>query len=255
MDLVHGPFLSRITGREFSRILITGRGSTRIIGSPRSRASTFAKATAGRPRRATSNEPRTTVYDSVKYVAFIRAINVAGHASVKMSDARDAFVAAGGRNVRSYIQSGNVLFECSAREMASMIRAVKKRLTDTRAGEPDILCRSEQKLEEIVRRAPFTARDTGPAVKLYVAFLARSPRVKPRLPVSLPKEELEAVGMTDREVFIVSRRKKSGFFGFPNNFIEDALGVPATTRNWSTITRILDIVRRDAVEPSRQRNS
>ncbi len=193
----------------------------------------------------------------MKYVAFIRAINVAGHASVKMTDARDAFVAAGGRNVRSYIQSGNVLFECSAREMASMLRAVKKRLTDTRAGEPDILCRSEQQLEEIVRRAPFTARDAGPAVKLYVAFLARSPRVKPRLPVSLPKEELEAVGMTDREVFIVSRRKKNGFFGFPNNFIEDALGVPATTRNWSTITRILDIVRRDrdAVEPSRQRNS
>ena len=179
----------------------------------------------------------------MKYVAFIRAINVAGHASVKMTDARHAFVAAGGRNVRSYIQSGNVLFECSAREMASMLRAIRKRLTDTRAGEPDILCRSEQQLEEIVGRAPFTARDAGPTVKLYVAFLARSPRVKPRLPVSLPKEELEAVGMTDREVFIVSRRKKNGFFGFPNNFIEDALGVSATTRNWSTIIRILEQLR------------
>ena len=121
----------------------------------------------------------------------------------------------GGRNVRSYIQSGNVLFECSAREMASVLRAVKNRLTDTRAGEPDILCRSEQQLEETVRRAPFTSRDAGPTVKLYVAFLARSPRVKPRLPVSLPKEELEAVGMTDWEVFVSSAAaRRTGFSVF-----------------------------------------
>ena len=143
-----------------------------------------------------------------------------------------------------------------------MLRAVKKRLTDTRAGEPDILCRSEQQLEEIVRRAPFTARDAGPAVKLYVAFLAALASCETAVAgessergTGSGRNELEAVGMTDREVFIVSRRKKNGFFGFPNNFIEDALGVPATTRNWSTITRILDIVRRDALEPSRRRNS
>jgi uncharacterized protein (DUF1697 family) len=181
----------------------------------------------------------------VTYIAFIRAINVAGHASLKMTDARDAFVAAGCSNVRTVIQSGNVLFDCSARDVPSRLRAVRKRLTDARAGEPDILWRSQAQLEEIVNRAPFTMRDAGPTVKLYVAFLARAPRVKPRLPACLPKEELEAVSMTDREVFIVSRRKKSGFFGFPNNFIEDVLDVPATTRNWSTITRILTLMRTD----------
>ena len=49
------------------------------------------------------------------YIAFLRAINVAGHASLKMTDARDAFAAAGCRNVRTYIQSGNVLFEVPRR--------------------------------------------------------------------------------------------------------------------------------------------
>jgi uncharacterized protein (DUF1697 family) len=178
----------------------------------------------------------------VTYIAFIRAINVAGHASLKMTDARDTFVAAGCSNVRTVIQSGNVLFDCSARDVASRLRAVRKRLTAARAGEPEILWRSQAQLEEIVTRAPFTTSDAGPTVKLYVAFLARAARVKPRLPVRLPKEELEAVSMTDREVFIVSRRKKNGFFGFPNNFIEDVLDVPATTRNWSTITRILSLM-------------
>jgi hypothetical protein len=41
-------------------------------------------------------------------------------------------------------------------------------------------------------------------------------------------------------VFVVSRRKTNGFFGFPNNFVEKELGVSATSRNWSTITKIIE---------------
>jgi uncharacterized protein (DUF1697 family) len=45
-----------------------------------------------------------------RHVAFLRAINVAGHAIVRMADLRQAFADAGCRNVRTYIQSGNVVF-------------------------------------------------------------------------------------------------------------------------------------------------
>lgn len=51
--------------------------------------------------------------------------------------------------------------------------------------------------------------------------------------------------MKHLEVFIVSRRKKSGFYGFPNNFIEQELGVTATSRNWSTITKIVALARQE----------
>ncbi len=167
-----GPFfvVRGSVKRDADSLRISMHG-TRILANPSIRAPSRSvivepppspKATAGKPspeRRATSDEPRTTDhgYDSVTYVAFIRAINVAGHASLKMTDARDAFAAAGCRNVRTYIQSGNVLFECPAREVTATLRAVKRRLADARAGEPIILWRSEQQLEEIVRRAPFTA--------------------------------------------------------------------------------------------------
>jgi hypothetical protein len=53
--------------------------------------------------------------------------------------------------------------------------------------------------------------------------------------------------MKELEVFIVSRRKKNGFYGFPNNFIEKELGVSATTRNWSTLTRIVELARKGPV--------
>jgi uncharacterized protein (DUF1697 family) len=53
------------------------------------------------------------------------------------------------------------------------------------------------------------------------------------------KEALEVIAIGDREVFVLSRRKKNGFFGFPNAFIEQELGVAATSRNWNTVTRIV----------------
>ena len=46
------------------------------------------------------------------------------------------------------------------------------------------------------------------------------------------------------EAFIVSRRKPNGFYGFPHNFLEAELKVPATCRNWNTVTRIAEFVRK-----------
>jgi hypothetical protein len=57
----------------------------------------------------------------------------------------------------------------------------------------------------------------------------------------LEKEALEAIGMKKADVLIVSRRKPSGMYGFPANWIEQALGVTASARNWSTIRKIVDL--------------
>jgi len=73
-------------------------------------------------------------------------------------------------------------------------------------------------------------------------ILSQPPRIRPSLPLVSTKEALEAVAMSGGEVYDVSRRKKNGFFGFPNDFVEEGLGVSATTRNWSTIARILSAV-------------
>jgi uncharacterized protein (DUF1697 family) len=174
-----------------------------------------------------------------KYVAFLRAINVAGHTIVGMSDLRDAFEAVGCRDVRTYIQSGNVIFESPEEDSAAMFHKIRVKLRDLFGSEPGILFRTVRDLEGIVRAAPFKDFHTEPGIKLYVAFLVEKTRTKPRFPLVAPKEALEAVGMKSLEVFIVSRRKKNGFYGFPNNFIEKELGVSATSRNWSTLTKLV----------------
>jgi uncharacterized protein (DUF1697 family) len=173
------------------------------------------------------------------YIAIMRAINVPGHGRVMMSDVRDAFATAGCSKIGTFIQSGNIVFESSAREVAGVIRKVTRALRTALNEEPVILLRTPGQIQALIGRAPFVAVQAELGIKLYVAFLSKAPRHKPKLPVVSRQEALELVGIRDREAFIVSRRKKNGFFGIPNTFVEKELGVCATCRNWSTITKIV----------------
>ena len=178
------------------------------------------------------------------YIAFMRAINVAGHAIIKMEDLRAAFAAAGCRNVRTFIQSGNVIFECAKERSEVIFQKVGVKVRDLLNAEPSILFRTLHEVEGIVKAEPFKDINAGTEIKFCVAFLFQKPRTKPRLPVASSKEFVEAIAMKDLDVFILSRRKPNGFFGFPSNFIEKELGVSATSRNWSTVTKIVEFARR-----------
>jgi uncharacterized protein (DUF1697 family) len=180
---------------------------------------------------------------NMQYVTFLRAINVAGHAIVKMTDLKSAFECAGCANVETLIQSGNVVFESAEKKRTALFQNIQTELRSLVGDQPVLMTRTARELERVMEAAPFKRSKAPPDAKLYVAFLARKPTSRPKFPLVLPKEELEAIAMTDREVFIVSRRKKNGFYGFPNNFIEKELGVSATTRNWSTVTKIVDQLR------------
>jgi uncharacterized protein (DUF1697 family) len=172
-------------------------------------------------------------------VAFLRAINVGGRAVVKMADLQAAFSAAGCANARTFIASGNILFDAPSVDDAlrARIQANVRRLL---GAEPMIVYRSMRDLERLVAAAPFGALAGDSSVKLYVAFVARKTPQRPRFPLRLPKEEMEAIGMRNGDVLIVSRRKPNGMYGFPNNWIEQELGVTSTARNWSTVAKLVE---------------
>ena len=173
-----------------------------------------------------------------RYVAFLRAINVAGHGTLKMTDLREAFEQAGASDIRTVIQSGNVLFDSAKRDAPAIIRRVRAALPGSSNEGPEVVLRGLGDVRALVARDPFAGYAKSGRIKFYVAFLAREPARVPPLPIVSAKDALEAIAIEGCEAFIVSRLKPSGFFGFPNNFIEGALGVTATTRNWSTVTAI-----------------
>ena len=98
-----------------------------------------------------------------------------------------------------------------------------------------------------MRNDPFKSFAGKKNLKLYAAFLSGKPVTKPRFPLVSSKEALDVVAMRDRDVFIVSRRKRDGSYGSPYNFVEKELGVSATIRNWTTVTRIVEFARAGTV--------
>jgi uncharacterized protein (DUF1697 family) len=177
------------------------------------------------------------------YVAFLRAINVAGHARVSMETVRALFADAGATGVRTYIQSGNVLFESRASN-APTIAAEAQRLLGECCGErPAVMLRSARDLEALVGSSPFAACGAAAADKLYVVFLSVRPRRRRSLPAVSAAEGLEAFALHGRDLLLVSKRKKSGFYGMPNIFVEQTFGVAATSRNWSTVQKIAQLLR------------
>lgn len=172
-------------------------------------------------------------------VAFLRAINVAGHASVRMEDLKRAFTAAGCKEVESYIQSGNIVFEAPAAGRTALAAKIKARVGRLIGGEATIIFRSLRELERLVASSPFERVKTGADVKLYVAFLAGKPGARPALPLKDSKERLEIRRILGKDVIVTSGKKPNGFYGFPNAVVERELAVPATSRNWNTVTRIV----------------
>jgi uncharacterized protein (DUF1697 family) len=156
---------------------------------------------------------------------------------------------AGCHAVRTYIQSGNVVFEARPDQTAALF----KRITATIAGLfdrcPAVMFRTVDQLQRILSEDPFKRARRDSTAKFYVTFLAAAPEKPPAFPVALPKEALEAIGMNALDVFMISRPKPNGFYGFPNDLVEKTMGVEATTRNWSTVSKIVEFAARADLRP------
>jgi uncharacterized protein (DUF1697 family) len=177
------------------------------------------------------------------YVAFMRAINVGGRAVVTMSDLQEAFRVAGCQSVRTYIQSGNVVFAAPPGKASALFKKVAGAVSPLLGGEPTIIFRTVTELERVVESDPFRTARHDTKAAFYVTFLAGQPKGRVVLPLVSEKEALEVVAMTGLDAFTISRPRPNGFYGFPNNYLEKQLGVAGTTRKWSTVSKIVEFAR------------
>jgi uncharacterized protein (DUF1697 family) len=176
-----------------------------------------------------------------RYVALLRAVNVAGHAVISADELVRIFTRAGARDVSSFGHAGNLLFT-AAKSPAAIVARARDALGRRHGERPAVVLRSAAEILGLVAADPFARCGAGPADKLYVVFLTRKARRPPALPIASPAERLNAFACRGRDVLLVSGRKPNGFYGFPNAFVEKEYGVAATTRNWTTVSRIAKLL-------------
>ena len=179
-----------------------------------------------------------------RQVAFLRAVNVRGHASLSMKDLARAFAAAGCRDVQTYGHAGTIIFESGSQPASTVIRRVQTTILRSIGSEIAITVRSDRDIMRLTRLGPSLDLDWEDArAKRYVVFLMRRPARVGSLPILSETEQLELVSIRGNHAFVVSRPKPNRFYGMPNPFVEQQLGVQATTRNWSTVERICEMLK------------
>jgi uncharacterized protein (DUF1697 family) len=174
------------------------------------------------------------------WVALLRGVNVVGRNQVPMKRLAAAFERAGFRSVRTYLQSGNVVFQSRSGAPRTLGVRISQLVLEEFGFEPRVMVISGGQLADAVCGNPFPAAEKNHKL-LHLYFLAANP-AKPDLKALA---ELEA----GREQFLL----KGGVFylytpdGFADSVlqsrVERCLGVAATARNWRTANELLKMLR------------
>jgi uncharacterized protein (DUF1697 family) len=170
----------------------------------------------------------------MKYVAFLRAINVGGHAIIKMANLKKMVESAGLENVQTYIQSGNVIFESEADE-DSLAKQIERQLEKAAEYKIHVFVRTMREVQSIAEKAPFTAKADE---TVFVAFLNKKPDKKSQQALLSFKSEADDFAFKGRELYNLRRDRDQSIFS--GNLVEKTLKMPTTTRNLTTITKIVD---------------
>ena len=171
-----------------------------------------------------------------RYIAFLRAINVGGHA-VKMDMLRRHFEALGFSNVETFIASGNVVFETPVRNTRTLEQKIEQHLRAALGYEVATFIRTEAELSTIAQYQPFSPSALKDAQALNVAFLADVLDAASQNKLLALKTDIDDFHVNGREVYWLCKRKQSES-KFSNAVLEKTLGRSATIRGFSTIQKL-----------------
>jgi uncharacterized protein (DUF1697 family) len=171
------------------------------------------------------------------YVALLRAVNVGGKNKLPMAELREMFAAAGCEAVRSYIQSGNVVF----RGGPKMCEEIPSQIAARFGFQPPIVLRSMHEMETAIANNPYLA-EGAPPESLHVMFLADQPgaeAVRQLDPQRSPPDEFIVRG---REIYM-RLPKGAGESKLTNQYFDSKLKTTGTSRNWRTVNILLEMMK------------
>src|SRR5262245_18601622 len=172
------------------------------------------------------------------HIALLRGVNVGGNL-LKMERLRELCAELGLQNVRTYVQSGNVVFE-SAGPPGQCLQRLKAKLTGETRLPVAVVLRTASDLRSILDENPFLKKRGIDPARLHVTFLDRAPpKAAAQLlsKVDAGDDEFRIAGM---EIYLHCPNGY-GQTKLSNMRIEILLSVTATTRNWNTVNKLYEM--------------
>src|SRR5215211_4331399 len=170
------------------------------------------------------------------YVALFRGINVGGKNVLPMRDLITLLEDLGSRNVKTYIQSGNAVFQHEQRDASLLSNKIAAAIKQSHGFEPRVLLLGLEEIERAVESNPFPEAESEPKT-LHVHFLASMPKNPDLVALESIKGDSERFALKDR-VFYLHAPEGIGRSKLAAN-TEKLLGVAITGRNWRTVCKVM----------------
>lgn len=176
-----------------------------------------------------------------RYVALLRGINVGGKNLIKMTDLRACFEDHGFRNVATYIQSGNVLFESGERSSAKLAQRIDEMLATTFDYQSSVVLRSRKQLRAIVEGAP-DGFGTQPVRYRYDVLFLKPPLKAAEAIESVPTKAGVDQAYAGTGVLYFSRLISRASQSRLSRIVSMPVYQSMTIRNWNTTTKLLKMM-------------
>ena len=180
------------------------------------------------------------------YIALLRGINVGGHNRLPMVLLAAMFEDAGCQEVRTYIQSGNVVFRAPSSAAQQIRWTVQAKLAAITERRIPIILRTGEELQKIVEENPFQSTEPGFGA-VHVGFLVNHP----------PSERIASLDPDRSPPDMFAVRGSEIYLQLPNGmartrltnvYFDTILGTPVTFRNWRTVQSLLKMTRAFALD-------
>lgn len=175
------------------------------------------------------------------FVALLRGINVGGHAKVPMAALRESFAQLGYPHARTFIQSGNVVFDSEVSDTAALAADIRARISTDFGLDVVVMLRTKAELDEILTHNPFEGPEFDPA-KLAVTFLSTPISEELSSSLAIPQGMPEQVVSRGNALLIYypdgmgkSKLDRSSFW-------KPLKHLDTTTRNWRSVGKIRDMM-------------
>lgn len=174
------------------------------------------------------------------FIVFLRGINVGGNSLIKMVDLKSAIENCGFNNVRTFIQSGNVILE-SNKDSRFVINKIQRELTKVFKIKILAVVKSKQEIKRIIDNAPEKWKNPN-NLRRYMLFIIKPKTVNDVFKELTPKEGIDEISKGKDVLYLstkLSEKSRSGFI----KFISNPLYKYVTIRDYSTVQRIIKILK------------
>ena len=176
-----------------------------------------------------------------KYISILRGINVGGKRKILMADLRALYQSLGFENIITYIQSGNIIFASKQKNKNNAFtKKIKDAIFEKYGFDVPVIMRSMEELKSIVENHPFEKKKGVQIENLCLTFLSEVPTEENLAKINTYDYSPDLFQVIEDNAFIFIQGKYHQS-KLTNNFFEKQLLVSATTRNWKTVIKLLEL--------------